>query len=492
MAATPSPRSDSPCPAALARFLARASGARAVAIGALDRLKGGAIRHNWGVGARFSGGALAGDQSLVLRCPGPARFCESLAPAAEFAVLKAVFAAGLTVPEPLFAGTDETVCGRPFLVMRRAAGSAAPAPITGGDARPELAEELGRQLARLHRIRPPRRGLDVLPAYHDSRGRIATLRAALDRRREPRPVLEWGLHWLETHLPEPAAPVLCHRDFRTGNYLLAAHGARVALTAILDWEFAGWGDPHEDIGWFCCKAWRFARLDREAGGIADRGAFYRGYESAAERPIDRLRVHFWEVMANLRWAVIALQQSDRYIFGGETDLDLALTGRRATESELEILMLIDPIPDARVQRAPLKGHIPEAPEGRQGVSDLTSGLRLLTRARTVLSEDLAPLLPPDRQDEARCIAAVLALAEREAAAGDKPFAALQADLARFYETLAPDDPTDLLRRFASDLRRGAFAASLVREEAPRSLLWHLTIARLRIENPQFLAANGFS
>ena len=151
-------------------------------------------------------------------------------------------------------------------------------------------------------------------------------------------MLEWGLRWLETNLPKPAAPVLCHHDFRTGNYLL--DGTR--LTAILDWEFAGWGDPYEDIGWFCSKGWRFARLDRDAGGIADRAPFYRGYESQSGHPVDPARAHFWEVLASVRWAVIALQQSDRYLLGGERSLDLALTGRRAGECELEIMMLLDP------------------------------------------------------------------------------------------------------------------------------------------------------
>jgi len=131
--------------------------------------------------------------------------------------------------------------------------------------------------------------------------------------------------------------VLCHHDFRTGNYLLDG----TLLTAILDWEFAGWGDAHEDIGWFCCKSWRFARPDREAGGIADRTPFYRGYQSESGVSIDPQRVRFWEILASVRWAIIALQQSDRHIFGGERGLDLALTGRRATECELEILMLLD-------------------------------------------------------------------------------------------------------------------------------------------------------
>ena len=69
--------------------------------------------------------------------------------------------------------------------------------------------------------------------------------------------------------------MLCHRDFRTGNYMLDIGSRGATLTGILDWEFAGWGDPDEDIGWFCCKGWRFSRLDREAGGIAARAPFYQ-------------------------------------------------------------------------------------------------------------------------------------------------------------------------------------------------------------------------
>ncbi len=114
------------------------------------------------------------------------------------------------------------------------------------------------------------------------------------------------------------------------------------MTAILDWEFAGWGDPDEDIGWLCCKGWRFGRLDREAGGIARRAPFYHGYEAESGRSLDPERVKFWEVYANIRWAIIALQQSDRYLTGGARNLSTAITGRRATECELELLMLLDP------------------------------------------------------------------------------------------------------------------------------------------------------
>jgi aminoglycoside phosphotransferase (APT) family kinase protein len=341
MAGTASRRSDHA--QALARFLAAAGGAARVEIARIERLRGGAIQQNWGLDARFSGGPLAGDQRLVLRTAGRTGVPSSLGAVEEFAVLKAAFATGVRVPEPLFACRDASVFGTPFFVMRRVAGSADPAQITGepavARALPAIAERLGRELARLHAIMPPRPDLGFLapPEAAGPERQIAAFRAWLDRHPQPRPVLEWGMRWLERHLPPPAAPVLCHHDFRTGNYLVDG----TEVTAILDWEFAGWGDAHEDIGWFCCKGWRFARLDREAGGIADRGSFYGGYEEVSGRPIDPRRVRFWEILASVRWAVIALQQADRYIIGGEQDLDLALTGRRASECELELLMLLD-------------------------------------------------------------------------------------------------------------------------------------------------------
>lgn len=353
MAATASQRSDRPHGsgavsddrrAALARFLADASGAPAVEITELSPLRGGAVQENWAVDARFSDGMLAGDQRLVLRTAAPTAVAESLGRLEEFAVLKAAFAAGVTVPEPLFATDDPAAFGKPFFVMRRVHGSAAAHRITRDrdlePALPMIAERLGRELARIHTIRPPRPDLTFLPGFDEvgPARQIAAFRTYLDGHPTPRPVLEWGIRWLEAHVPTPSQPVLCHHDFRTGNYML--DGAE--LTGILDWEFAGWGDPHEDIGWFCCKGWRFARLDREAGGIADRTPFYAGYECASGRSIDPERVFFWETLASVRWAIIALQQSDRYIVGGERNLDLALTGRRATECELEILMRLDP------------------------------------------------------------------------------------------------------------------------------------------------------
>src|SRR5689334_14031906 len=105
MAGTASPQSDpqSGRRAALARFLSAAGRASAVEITGLAPMRGGAIQENWAVDAVFSGGGFAGEQHFVLRTAAPTGVAASLSRLEEFAVLKAAFAAGVTVPEPLFA-----------------------------------------------------------------------------------------------------------------------------------------------------------------------------------------------------------------------------------------------------------------------------------------------------------------------------------------------------------------------------------------------------
>jgi aminoglycoside phosphotransferase (APT) family kinase protein len=502
MAATASPPSE----AALARFLAEASGADRVEMAGLELLAGGAIQENWGFDAEFAGGRLAGRQRLVLRTDAATGIPSSLGRVEEFAILRAAHAAGVAVPEPLFACANPDVIGKPFFVMRWLPGNALGRAITIDPALepalPRIAARLGAELARIQTIRPPRADLGFLPSPYASglEAPIAGFRAYLDRHPRSRPVLEWAIRWLETHIPARLPPVLCHRDFRTGNYMLDG----VELTGILDWEFAGWGDPDEDIGWFCCKGWRFTRLDREAGGIADRAPFYQGYESASGRRLDPERVRFWEIFANVRWAVIALQQSDRYLIGGARDLSTAIIGRRATECELELLMLLDHAgspASCRQAGSRRSGASPDAdsasaacargetPAVRDLMRDLPSGFDLVELGRDLLLDELLPLVPEPRQRELHLVATAIAIARREALAGDEPIREILGWLTEFYGCL-PEDA--LLRRFAADLRNGAFATSQPRQRAARAILWRMTIAKLREGNPQFLAANGFA
>ena len=326
--------------AGLAGWLRHELPADRVTISAIEKLAGGAIQENWLINLEIGGGVWAGTRRWILRTGAPTGLSLSHDRAQEFALLQAASAAGVTVPRPVALCRDPSVLGGDFLIAGWVPGTAQGRRITRAPDLPAfgpvLARRLGTELARLHKIKPPQSGLAFLgdPPRDPARARLVQYRGALDAMEEARPVLEHALNWLEDRVPAPAETVLCHVDFRTGNYMV--HDGQ--LTAILDWEFAAWSDPHEDIGWFCARCWRFAQCSLEAGGIAPRQDFYGGYEAEAGQRVDHARVRFWEVMAHVRWSIVALQQEHRHLFGKEPSLELALTGRMVPEIEHDLLM----------------------------------------------------------------------------------------------------------------------------------------------------------
>jgi aminoglycoside phosphotransferase (APT) family kinase protein len=404
-------------PPALAGWLIGALGAQQVQVVAWRKLSGGAIQENWAFDAKVRGGPKAGPLSAVLRTDAPTGVAVSHGRAAEFAILKAAHEAGVRVPEPIGLCADAGVLGKPFYVMRRIDGTAL-GHVLASDAkwtgdRAGLARTLGRELAKVHTIRPPRADLSFLPVPDraPALAAVAGYRAWLDGYRQPRLALELGLRWLERNAPPAGTLALCHRDYRTGNYMADEAG----LTGILDWEFAGWGDPDEDIGWFCAKCWRFGQVAREAGGIGERADFYEGYGEIAGRTPDPARIRYWEIMAHARWAVIALQQGERFVGGGEPSLDLALTGRRIAELEYELLAMID-------SETPPGALPPDLPD------DLPDSAALLDLAARIFSRDLLSQLPDARRLDGLMLASALGTAarglpERAVRAGDRTLVA---------------------------------------------------------------------
>lgn len=329
-------------------FLAGALRASQVAIERWERLSGGAIQENIALDALVEGGPFEGRHEWVLRTDAPSAVAVSHTRAEEYEILRTAHAAGVRVPEPLFACRDGA--GPDFFVMRRVPGTAAGHRLAKDDSlvpnRAALARELGENLARLHRVKPPVATLDFLgepPADH-AQTTIAGYRRDLDRlsavRGEAWPALEWGLAWCARNAPASLPTCLLHRDYRTGNHLV--HEGRLAAT--LDWEFAGWGDAREDLGWMLARCWRFGRPDREAGGIGEAADFLAGYAAAGGRETAWEETLYWQAMAHLRWAVIALQQAQRHRSGSQRSLELALTAHIVPELESEIIALTESAP----------------------------------------------------------------------------------------------------------------------------------------------------
>jgi aminoglycoside phosphotransferase (APT) family kinase protein len=326
---------------ALERWAASTLGATEVRLSDAAKMSGGAVQENWALDADVQGGRLAGRLPMVLRTDAPSGVSVSHSRAEEFALLRTALAAGVMVPEPLALDAEGSLLGKPFYLMRRVAGTANPRVLSREKAldpyRPALTENLGRQLARIHSITPPHPALGFLAsdARPPARRRIHEFIALLDALPRPYPVLEWAIRWLARHAPDSPASVLGHGDFRCGNLMVDADDGR--LTAVLDWEFASWSDPLEDIGWLCARCWRFGADARQVGGIGHLDDLRRGYEAESGRLLDWSMVPYWEILAAVRWAVIALHQGERHLSGGEFSLELALTARKSAEMEYDLL-----------------------------------------------------------------------------------------------------------------------------------------------------------
>lgn len=327
---------------ALADWLAARSGADDLHLEPPVLLPGGAVQQNWALDVDFSGGQLPGHQQFALRANFQTPLPASRPKAEEFAVLQAVAVAGVTVPEPLWLCEDAGVIGQPFFVMRRLAGETLARTLVADAARggfgPALGEQLARELAKVHTMSPDDARLARLgaPPKSSALAQIAQWRTWLDALAPAPNVLADALDWLDHHASHEARTCLVHRDFRSGNFLVD----NGQLTAILDWEFAGWGDSHEDIGWFCAACWRAGGDDLEAGGLTSRDAFYRAYAAAGGGPVDAGAVAYWEVMAHVRWAIIARQQGARAAQGDAPQHELLEAAARVPSLERDIAALI--------------------------------------------------------------------------------------------------------------------------------------------------------
>lgn len=322
-----------------AELAARSPGAVLVGVAPLV---GGACQDNLRVDVTIDGEP----QRLVVRSDAPSGIPGTLDRAREFNVMQAAGAAGVRTPRVRWLSqgllregawayfldwSDGVAIGRKVLKAPELAA-----------ARERLAAQLAEQAALIHGVTPDTAIGQTITAFAvpedgDAVAEgIRLLRNMIDRLDAPSPATELIYRWLADNPPPSREVTLVHGDFRTGNFMVAAEG----LANVLDWEFARWSSPFEDLAWIGVRDWRFNRLDQPIGGFAHRAPFYAAYEAASGRAVDLRDIHWWEVNGNLRWAAGCVFQAQRYA-GGQKDLELIAIGRRAAEMEYEALRLIE-------------------------------------------------------------------------------------------------------------------------------------------------------
>ena len=312
-----------------------------VTLTAARRLAGGASMESWAIDLRVGDAA----EALVLRRDMGANMSASaLDRATEFALLRAACAAGVRAPRPRYLSAPGAA--RAWFLMDRLPGESVGRKVVRAPdlaaAREGLARQLGEALAVVHRV--PLDGLPALPrpaagrspaeeALRQARDVVATLGLR-------NPVWTYALRWLARRVPPwDGALGLVHGDYRIGNLLVDRGG----LAGVLDWEFAHLGDRHEDLAWVTVRDWRFEQDARVVGGVGSLDEYLAGYAAAGGRPVDGAALGWWELIGNLRWAVMCHAQADRHLRGADRSVELLSLGRKAAEMEWELVDRIDAI-----------------------------------------------------------------------------------------------------------------------------------------------------
>lgn len=321
-----------------------------VKVSQMQHLSGGACQDNYALDLISK----SGKQSLVLRTDKGASLLSSLSKRDEFKVAELVYKAGVKTPTPVFLEETSDVIGSPFFLMEKIGGKATGRYITKDKEldsyrKSQMVSDLAANLAKLHTVKPSsvsdeelKQKLKFVTKENYVSIAISDLRQSLDELPESHPAIELCLFWLESNAPSIDDIVLVHGDFRTGNFMMNSEG----LQGILDYEFAHFGDRHEDIAWLCMRDWRFGRLNKEVGGFGDRKDFYQAYQNTSGIPVDPFKVTFWEIMGNVRWAIGSAQQTERHISGKDKGIELAAIGRRTAEMEWEAMRLIEEVSNA--------------------------------------------------------------------------------------------------------------------------------------------------
>lgn len=305
-----------------------------VTVEGLRTLTGGASRTTWAFDAVAAGDAPQ-RHALILRTGPPDEIHAGMELEAD--AQRAAQRAGAPVPTVLIADNSTAALGNPFLICNEIAGETVVRRIErqlDDTGRAHLLDQCARALAAIHRADPGGVALS-------SQDQLSACRAQLDSMHDTTAVFEWAFRWLESRRPSPAPAQLVHGDFRMGNLIVDGS----TLAAVLDWELVHLGDSCEDLAWFCLRAWRFgAPPERAAGGLGDIDGFLAAYADAAGTTVDADRFAWWLLLGTLRWGIICRWQAQRHLSGQSRSVELATIGRRVSETEWDLLRLLDQVP----------------------------------------------------------------------------------------------------------------------------------------------------
>lgn len=288
--------------------LACDNGVSRLQIDELTRLRGGVSSEIWAFDGTWKEGHEERRRALILRT-GCAHEFSFAGRVAEYRVLKALEASDIPAPRVYWFDPEGHHLGRQAMVMERCVGVADRMLLTpknrfGLDEqeRTRLARRMIELLGKIHAIDVST--TDIEEATPHSNPAETKLRqhdeAIVSLELEPLPELRIASWWLWRHLPpSPARRTIVHGDYRPANMLFADG----VITALLDWEFTGVGDPMEDLGWYLSPYYATEHL---IPGTFEYDDVIALYEQVTGTTADRAAILFWSVFAIYKLAYMTV------------------------------------------------------------------------------------------------------------------------------------------------------------------------------------------
>jgi aminoglycoside phosphotransferase (APT) family kinase protein len=326
---------DEPFAAALAAWLAPRLGAEAVELVDVRRRTEGFSWETYTATARW----VAADGAARVRGVAVRREPDDglLGPydaAGQYRLHETLLRTDVPVPALVGLELDGTVLGRPFYAMDRVEGvvpvqwhGSASVIFPDDDARRRVGLDFVDRLAEIHTVDWRSAALDaLLPGPGEGDAATAEIdrweRFLDDSVTVEVPMLRAALSWCRRNAATSGSTVLCHGDYRIGNFMVRDG----RIVAVFDWELAHLGDPVEDIAWASLRLFR--GRSPLVSQLLPADEFTNRYTERTGLAVAGDVLRFWTVLGMVKAAVPHVRAATIFERGRSADLRLAAMGHQ--------------------------------------------------------------------------------------------------------------------------------------------------------------------
>ena len=303
---------DLPFEKRIENYLAHQFGAEGLLADGATKIVGGGSRETWSVHVQYeTAGGIATERDLIIRIDPEV----SLLPSnrhVEYAMYQAFAQVPrVPVPEVLFNEDSSSALGNSFFVMEKVSGDSEPALLLSPlyeQGRPQIAREMMEILGNIAKADYRQIGLlDTIAAPQPADIWAIQLdhweKTLHDHQLGPNPVTEAAIRYLRRQPPPPPPRVtVVHGDYRIGNFLYGPD----RIEAVVDWEMAHLGDPHEDLAWAFAQNWRTGANPHLVGGLLERDEAIELWEQTSGLRVDPEALRWWQVFTHVKGNAIWL------------------------------------------------------------------------------------------------------------------------------------------------------------------------------------------